>query len=105
MQKLRSPLAMGQRVEVRGDVWLVGHREQFEECAVVTLRGAGEENLGSTLRVVTPFEKLTPVRVPVRMRRAKRQTVFRTAAHAVARAHGWSAPWTAAGAQIDLLAW
>ena len=105
MQKLRSPLAMGQRVEVRGDVWLVGRREQFEECAVVTLRGAGEENLGSTLRVVTPFEKLKPVRVPVRMRQAKRQTVFRTAAHAVARAHGWSAPWTAAGAQIDLLAW
>ena len=88
MQKLRSPLGSGRRVEVWGDVWLVVEREHFEQCAVVTLRGVGEENLGSTLRVISPFETLKPLRAPARMRRAKRHTVFRSAAHVAAGAHG-----------------
>jgi superfamily II DNA or RNA helicase len=105
MQKLRSGVSVGQRVEARGEPWLVVQSEAFSDCGLVTLRGAGEDNHGRIARLLTPFDRLTPTHTSSRVRRAGRHTVLRAAARAVARGHEWLEPWSTTSARIDLLSW
>lgn len=104
MQNLRSHLA-GQHVDVRGEPWIVLRAEAYDACAVLTLRGTGEFNLGRTTELITPFDRVRATRASSRMRRAPRRAVLQTAMTAIARAHGWCEPWSAATAHIDLLPW
>jgi superfamily II DNA or RNA helicase len=89
----------------RGESWEVVRREQYDDCAVVTLRGTGDSNLGVTTSLLTPFDKLTAVADRPGIRIAGRRAVLARAARAAANAHGWHEPWTASHAQIDLLPW
>lgn len=105
MQKLRSEISTGEHVDVRGEGWLVVRREAFDECSLVTLRGASDGNFGETARLLVPFDRIARSQVPSGIARVSRSCVLRRAASAVARAHGWCDPWTAAGANIDLFPW
>ena len=104
MQNLRSHLA-GQRVDARGESWIVLRAESFDACTIVTLRGSGDANLGRTTELITPFDRLIVARTPACARRAPRRAVLQSAMTAVRHAHGWLEPWTAATARIDLLPW
>lgn len=94
-----------QKMRCRGEAWFVLQREQFDQCSLVTLRGADEGNLGETARVLAPFDRIVPLAGRTGLRRAARSRVLRRAAHAIASARGWNEAWTAATAAIDLLAW
>ncbi len=76
-----------------------------EGCAIVTLRGAGDANLGVTTCLVTPFDRVIAVAPRARLRLRRRRAVLARAARAAANAHRWQESWTAAAAQIDLLPW
>jgi superfamily II DNA or RNA helicase len=104
MQNLRSHLA-GQHVDARGESWIVLRAEPYDACTIVTLRGTGDANLGRTTELITPFDRVNPRRSSARVRHVARRAVLRAAIAAIARAHGWCEPWTAATAQIDLLPW
>jgi superfamily II DNA or RNA helicase len=104
MQKVRSHLA-GEQVEARGESWMVLRSEAFDACTLVTLRGTGDDNLGRTSELIAPFDRITPAPQSSRIRRVSRRTAVRAAAAAITRAHGWSEPWTAATARLDLLPW
>jgi superfamily II DNA or RNA helicase len=105
MQKLPRGTLAGERVVVRGEPWLVVQGEAFDDCVLVTLRGTGDHNRGRIARLLTPFDRLAPVRISGRVRLAARPTVIAAAAQSVARAHTWLESWRAAAANIDLLPW
>jgi superfamily II DNA or RNA helicase len=105
MQKLQHASPDGRRVEVRGEGWLVVRSERFEDCALVTLRGAGPQNRGQVLQLLTPFDRLKPATPISRLTRRTRSNVLRIAAHTVSQAHEWLEPWTTLTAKIDLLPW
>jgi len=102
---LRTAIRVGQQVHARGEPWVVVDTDRFDDCTVVTLRGIGDDNLFSTSRLLTPFDRIEISYNRRRIRRAKERTVARVAAAAVAWTHGWTDPWTAATAKIDLLPW
>jgi superfamily II DNA or RNA helicase len=104
MQNLRSHLA-GQRVDARGESWIVLRAEPYETCTIVTLRGTGESNLGRTTELITPFDRVRVTSSTSRIRRAPLRAVMQAAMTAIARAHGWCEPWTVAAAHIDILPW
>lgn len=104
MKDLRS-VSAGTRVEVRGDAWVVTECEPFDDCVLVTLRGAGEDNLGATSALLAPFDRLNPREPRRTLRGLRRRATLAHAARAIARAHGWFESWTAATADIDLLPW
>ncbi|HYU78119.1 MAG TPA: hypothetical protein VEK56_03990, partial [Vicinamibacterales bacterium] len=105
MHVLRTAIRVGQQVHARGEPWVVVDTDRFDDCTVVTLRGIGDDNLFSTSRLLTPFDRIEISYNRRRIRRAKERTVARVAAAAVAWTHGWTDPWTAATAKIDLLPW
>jgi superfamily II DNA or RNA helicase len=105
MHKLPTAISAGQRVDARGESWLLVQRDAFDDCTLVTLRGAGDDNRGHIARLLTPFDRLRSTHVSNRVTRAARRTVLRAAARAVARAHGWLEAWSAVTANIDLLPW
>jgi superfamily II DNA or RNA helicase len=105
MQKLPARTFDRQRVEARGEPWLVVRREPFDGCALVTLHGTGNDNRGRTLRLLTPFDRLTERPQSTRLAVRVRRNVIQSAAQATADAHHWAEPWSSATARIDFLPW
>src|SRR5688572_3556756 len=105
MQKLRPHIRAGEQVHARGEAWLVVQHDTFDDCALVTLRGAGDLNLGKTARLLTPFDRIGVPPPATGLVRRPWRTVLARAAHAVAQGYRWTDLWTAAGARIDLHSW
>jgi superfamily II DNA or RNA helicase len=101
----RTALRAGQRVEVRDETWLVVSHDVFERATLVTLRGVGDDNLGETQRVLTPFDRVKALEESTAIRRVSRRRVLQTAARAIADSPPWRECWTAATARIGLCAW
>ncbi len=104
MQNPRSELAPGALVEVRGRRWRLVDSRRFDRCAIVTLQGVDRGDVGETLRVLTPFDRVV-TRRRQRIRLAGRIAVARRVADAVLTSHPWHACWTAATANITLMPW
>jgi superfamily II DNA or RNA helicase len=105
VQISRTALRAGQRVEVRDEEWVVLSHDVFEHAALVTLRGVGDDNLGETQRLLTPFDRIRPLDESTAIHRASRATVLAMAAAALADSPPWRECWTAAASRIDLHAW
>ena len=52
---------VGDRVRVRRQRWLVTSVNQYDTCAVLTLSGQSEANLGVERQILTPFEHVDPL--------------------------------------------
>ena len=105
MQDSRTALVPGQEVEARGEPWVVAAAEPCGRVTLVTLQGVGEDNRGTTRRLLTPFDLVRPIPRRTTPCRASRRRVLRRAAAAIASAPVWEDCWTAARARIDLRAW
>jgi superfamily II DNA or RNA helicase len=98
------PIQAGATVRVRGELWRLARTDSFERCSVLTLEGRDSSNRGGRLRVLTPFDRLSPVRSG-RWRQRRRRAVLASALAAVATARPAGGIWTAAQAAIDLHAY
>jgi superfamily II DNA or RNA helicase len=87
----------GIRVSVRDADWRVARVDAFERCAILTLEGPGRQRL----RVIDPFDRITPI-ARDRVVRRKRRAVLRAALSAVRADRPPLSLWTAAAAAIDL---
>ena len=105
MQKSRTVLCAGQRVEARSERWLVMGRESFGRTQLVILRGIGDDNFGETARLIAPFDQIVALGESTAIRAAPRSTVLKTAAAAIAAAQSWRECWTAATSRIELRPW
>lgn len=91
----------GSAVEVRGQRWTLIRAVSFDDCAVVTLEGREASNATQRLRVIEPFESITPL-TPSRPVRRSRHATMRVAARAIALARPAARLWTAATARMDM---
>jgi superfamily II DNA or RNA helicase len=105
LQKSRSGLLPGTLVEVRGRGWRLVDRQHFEGCSLITLQGVERGDIGETLCVVTPFDRVTTGRRRPRLRIAGRIAVAQRVSDAILSSHPWNGCWTAATASIDLMPW
>ena len=88
----------GSIVVVRDQQWQVARIDPFEHCAIVTLEAAGR----GRLRVIDPFDRITPA-APARLTRRHRRAVVETVLASVFSARPATGLWTAAAATIDLI--
>ncbi len=105
MQEMQSGFQAGAVVRLRGEPWRITLAEPYERCMLLTLRGVGGGNLGSDLRVLTPFDRPRMRAVAGRPRIVNRCAALRRAVRAAAEAHPWHGLWTASSASIELLPW
>jgi superfamily II DNA or RNA helicase len=87
----------GSAVIVRDQQWRVARVDAFESCSIVTLDAGGDR-----LRVITPFDRVEPVRRPG-LTYCKRSSVIRIALATAVSERPATGLWTAAAAAIDLL--
>lgn len=95
----------GERVAVRGEIWMVAEHVSYADCAMVGLVGIGRKNHGRTRTILTPFDR------PRRLDRPATLHVLRPRRwlHAVRRAASLSKPLgglsTTAAGRINLLSY
>jgi superfamily II DNA or RNA helicase len=66
---MREELEVGSLVSARGVSWRVGAVEPHRACRIVTLTPATHDrDVGSSLALVTPFDRVTPIRRVTRWR-------------------------------------
>jgi superfamily II DNA or RNA helicase len=90
---------------VRDERWTVLGIERFDDVAVVSLRGAQDDNRLDTGTVLTPADPIDHVSASRRLRHRSRRAVLATVAAGVAEATAWGDCWAAAQARIDRRAW
>ena len=79
--------------------------DDFPDVTLVTLRGAGDENLGETARVLAPFDAVHLGRTRTPLVRGARREALEAAAAVVSDSPRWDECRTAASAKIDLRRW
>lgn len=94
----------GDLVVVRDETWTVARADAFGRCTVLTLEGRGPGNAGRRFQVVTPFDHAGAL-PSCRPCRRKRRAVVRQALAALAGHQPAGGLWTAAHANLDLLAY
>ncbi len=94
----------GEIVTIRDQSWIVTGTEAFERCTVLTLEGRGPGNTGHLFHAIAPFDRVDAAQTD-RPRRRKRRAVLRGALGAIADDRPALGLWTAAGANLDLLAY
>lgn len=65
MQILPGP---GDLVRVRGTRWRVVELRRYDECHLVSLAGAGAQNVGERCRIMAPFDRIEPIVRPSKLR-------------------------------------
>lgn len=90
---------------MRGQVWRLVATHAFERCALITLLGLDRDNLGDTLQVLEPFDRVVRPASRSRWRISGRRAVAERIADAIVSAQPWRSCWTAASADLDLLPW
>jgi superfamily II DNA or RNA helicase len=95
----------GALVQARGEAWMVTRAEPFDRGLLVTLEGRGRANAGSRLRLLTPFDRIERPPRRGRPRRRRRDLVARVALAALAVHREARSLWTAAHADMTVLAW
>ncbi|MGE3488903.1 MAG: helicase-related protein [Vicinamibacterales bacterium] len=94
----------GDLVIVRDESWTVARADAFGRCTVLTLEGRGPGNAGRRFHAVTPFDQVGALPAN-RARLRKRRAVLRQALAALADQRPAGGLWTAAPANLDLLAY
>jgi superfamily II DNA or RNA helicase len=97
-------LIPGTAVVVRDERWTIARCEPFEHCTLLTLEGRGPDNAGRCLRAITPFDRVRPSPDAPPLARM-RHTVLRAALGAIASERSVLGLWTAADADLELLAY
>ena len=105
MQELRTPLREGDRVEVRGESWVLVATDPQGACTFVTLRGCGTGNAGETCVLVSPFDQPRLRRRRARWQLTGRGRALRAAARVVVEAPPSAALRAAFRARMTLLPW
>ena len=105
MQPLPGAPRSGQRVEVRGEPWLVVDVDVHTSAMLLTLRGLGGNNHGDVTRVLTPFDRVIAIDPRQRLRHRARRRVIDDARAVIAAAIPWTACRAALTAQLDRRAW
>jgi superfamily II DNA or RNA helicase len=105
VQELQCPLREGDRVEARGEEWVLARIDPRGRCTLVTLRGCGPGNAGETCELVTPFDEPRVRRRRMRWQPASRASALRAAATVAAEAHPDASLRAAARARMTLLPW
>lgn len=103
LEHAASTLLVGDRVRVRRQRWRIAGIMRHDGCALVTLHGQSDSNLGLERQVLTPFERVEPL--PGHQRaRIVRAVRWRRACRALIASDGPAdALQTAAAARMDLL--
>ncbi len=103
LQSSGDEFRVGDRIRARGQRWLVGRLDPFDDCTLVTLTGADTANHGVERRLLTPFDRLAPTTRRRRLRLVSRAR-WRRACRGLL-AHDGPAPIlrTALSARMDLL--
>jgi len=94
----------GDTVTVRDECWSVTGAEVFDNCTLWTLEGRGSGNAGRVFQVISPFDRPAIADIN-RPRLRKRRAVLRRALAATAGDRPARGLWTAAAAELDLLAY
>ena len=105
MQELQTPLREGDRVEVRGESWVLVAADPRGPCTLVTLRGCGAGNAGETCVLVSPFDQPRLQRRHTRWQFTGRGRALRAAARGVVDAPPSAALQAAFHARMTLLPW
>ena len=103
MHFLRPMVRAGDRAHVRGQPWLVAEVAMFDACALVTLRGLGNQNRGCESRVLAPFDRIEPVAASRALRHVRSRCWRRACAHLIAEAGDAGSLHTAPTARMELL--
>jgi superfamily II DNA or RNA helicase len=80
LQIPHTTFAVGDRVRVRDDRWRVEEVRAYRDCKLLRLSGIGNANRGAGCALLVPFDRPTPLNVPVRLRvttRARWMRAFR----------------------------
>lgn len=89
---------------VRDECWSLTGAEVFDNCTLWTLEGRGSGNAGRVFQVISPFDRPAIADID-RPRLRKRRAVLRRALAAIAGDRPALGLWTAAAADLDLLAY
>jgi len=90
-------------VVVRGSVWQIVDRTRHADCESVRLRGAQPHNSAEVRTLLTPFDRLVPLRQPAGWRVMRPRRWLHALRRLALQCHAFGSLHAAAGSRIDLL--
>ncbi len=93
----------GQRISVRGDLWTLVERTEFQDCESLRLCGAAVSNAGIVRTILTPFDRPVPLERPSSVRIVRPRRWLRQLRRMALEAHPFGALRGAVRSRIDFL--